>query len=384
MSIVKFGDIVREVKLNVDRDNNPYEFYVAGEHMDTEDLTIRCKGLFATDDVGPAFTRIFKKGQILYGSRRTYLKKVAVADFDGICSNTTFVLESKNEHVFCQKLLPFIMLTDSFTKWSISHSKGSTNPYILFSDLANYAFELPSLEEQRVLADKLWAAYEVKESYKNLLAQTDKLLHAQFQKMFGDPRKNDKQWDIKKMGEVFTIERGGSPRPITEYLTDAPEGLNWIKIGDAGEGEKYITSTKEKIKPEGLKKTRLVHKGDFLLSNSMSFGRPYILDIDGCIHDGWLVLHDNYQTFDKSYLYYFLSTPELYEQFKTLAAGGVVNNLNSDIVKKVEIIIPPLEMQLEFVRIAEQAERTKASLNKGIEAIEAVIRSLIAEGTTKV
>ena len=111
---------------------------------------------------------------------------------------------------------------------------------------------------------------------------------------------NKSNWTYKKLGEVVTIERGGSPRPIQDYITTAENGLNWIKIGDAVEGSKYITSTKEKIKPEGLKKTRFVHKGDFILSNSMSFGRPYILAIDGCIHDGWLVLHDENQVFDTS------------------------------------------------------------------------------------
>ena len=130
MSKVKFGDIVKDVKFNVDRDNNPYEFYVAGDHMDSEDLNIRRRGRFATDDVGPAFTRIFKKGQVLYGSRRTYLKKVAVADFDGICANTTFVFESKDPAAFEQRLLPFLMLSEGFTNWSIAHSKGSTNPYV--------------------------------------------------------------------------------------------------------------------------------------------------------------------------------------------------------------------------------------------------------------
>ena len=124
MSKVKFGDIVKDVKFNVDRDNNPYEFYVAGDHMDSEDLNIRRRGRFATDDVGPAFTRIFKKGQVLYGSRRTYLKKVAVADFDGICANTTFVFESKDPAAFEQRLLPFLMLSEGFTNWSIAHSKG--------------------------------------------------------------------------------------------------------------------------------------------------------------------------------------------------------------------------------------------------------------------
>lgn len=176
MKVTKFGDVVHEVKINVDRDNNPYEFYIAGDHMDSEDLTIHRKGHFATDDVGPAFTRIFKPGQILYGSRRTYLKKIAVADFEGICANTTFVLETKDNCVFLQSLLPFIMLSDKFTEWSVSHSKGSTNPYVLFSDLASYEFELPSLEEQSILSKKLWAAYRLKESYKRLLTATDEMV----------------------------------------------------------------------------------------------------------------------------------------------------------------------------------------------------------------
>ena len=139
---VKFGDVVRDVKNNVDRSNNPYEFYVAGDHMDSEDFHINRRGAFATDDVGPAFVRIFNPGQVLYGSRRTYLKKVCVADFAGVCANTTFVFETKNDDVFSQRLLPFIMLSDAFTDWSIKHSKGSTNPYVLFSDLASFEFTL--------------------------------------------------------------------------------------------------------------------------------------------------------------------------------------------------------------------------------------------------
>ena len=158
-----------------------------------------------------------------------------------------------------------------------------------------------------------------------------------------------KSWAYKKLGEVCTIERGGSPRPINEFITDDPNGLNWIKIGDAKEGSKYITSTKEKIKPEGLKKTRLVHKGDFILSNSMSYGKPYILDIDGCIHDGWLVIHDDNDTFDKSYLYYLLESPNMYMEFQRLAVGGVVNNLNSEIVRNVVVAIPPRSEQAFIV-----------------------------------
>ena len=156
-------------------------------------------------------------------------------------------------------------------------------------------------------------------------------------------------WEIKKLGEVCTIERGGSPRPIQNYLTEADDGINWIKIGDATEGSKHITSTKEKIKPEGMKKSRFVHKGDFILSNSMSFGRPYILAVDGCIHDGWLVIHDNDNRFDKNYLYYYLGSPNIYTEFKRLAVGGVVNNLNSELVRNVKVCIPPLAEQEKIV-----------------------------------
>lgn len=176
MARYRFGDVVKEVKINVNRDNNPYEFYVAGDHMDSEDLIIRRKGRFLTDDVGPAFTRIFHPGQVLYGSRRTYLKKVAIADFDGICANTTFVLETKDNNIFTQELLPFIMLSDRFTEWSVSHSKGSTNPYVLFSDLADFEIELPDINTQRSLAKKLTSAHNVKESYKTLQKCTDEMV----------------------------------------------------------------------------------------------------------------------------------------------------------------------------------------------------------------
>ena len=141
-------------------------------------------------------------------------------------------------------------------------------------------------------------------------------------------------WVKAKLGDVCMIERGGSPRPITDYLTNSTDGINWIKIGDAVEGSKYITSTSEKIKPEGMKKSRFVKKGDFILSNSMSFGKPYILGIDCCIHDGWLVIRDKENVFDKSFLYYYLGSERMYRQFEKLAAGGVVKNLNSHFFKE--------------------------------------------------
>ena len=156
-------------------------------------------------------------------------------------------------------------------------------------------------------------------------------------------------WRWIKVGEVLGIARGGSPRPINSYLTNSEDGFNWIKIGDTEIGGKYINHTAQKIKKEGLHKTRLVHKGDLLLSNSMSFGRPYILNIDGCIHDGWLVLHDYTGNLNKEFLFYLFSSPILKEQFSGKVSGAVVKNLNSDKVAETIIPLPPIEEQQRIV-----------------------------------
>lgn len=163
-------------------------------------------------------------------------------------------------------------------------------------------------------------------------------------------------WEVKKLGEVLLIERGGSPRPISKYMTDSSDGINWIKISDATASEKYIYETKEKITRDGLHKTRVVNEGDFILSNSMSFGRPYIMKTTGCIHDGWLVLKENgRKVFDTEFLYYLLSSPYVFDQFDSKAAGSTVRNLNISLVSSVEVPILPLPEQERIVAILDKA-----------------------------
>lgn len=156
-------------------------------------------------------------------------------------------------------------------------------------------------------------------------------------------------WEWIKLGNVCTIARGGSPRPIKEYITTAADGVNWIKIGDTEKNGKYICATAEKIKPSGVSKSRMVHSGDFLLTNSMSFGRPYILKVDGCIHDGWLVISQSTEIFDQDYLYWLLSSNYAYMQFCGKVSGAVVKNLNSDKVANSVFPLPPLAEQKRIV-----------------------------------
>lgn len=175
--------------------------------------------------------------------------------------------------------------------------------------------------------------------------------------------------EYRKFGELATIVRGASPRPIKDFITEDPNGINWIKIGDVTPGSKYITSTEERITEEGAKKSRLVKEGDFVLSNSMSFGRPYILKTRGCIHDGWLAISDFEDVFIPDFLYHILNSNKYQQIMRQKAgAGGGVQNLNADIVRGIELPIVPIEVQEEIVRILDEYSEKKAQLIDALKA----------------
>ena len=148
-----------------------------------------------------------------------------------------------------------------------------------------------------------------------------------------------REWNVDQFTNLVTIVRGASPRPIENYLTSKNDGINWIKIGDVSPNAKYITSTKEKITESGKDRSRKVFSGDFILSNSMSFGRPYILKINGCIHDGWLAIQNINKFYDADYLYYFMSSKIVKHQYKKMAAGSSVQNLNKDKVGQLKVLV---------------------------------------------
>lgn len=180
------------------------------------------------------------------------------------------------------------------------------------------------------------------------------------------PKKDTKFY---KLGEISTIIRGASPRPIKKYITTDPDGVNWIKIGDVSPESKYIMSVKEKITKEGSKKSRIVHKGDFILSNSMSFGRPYILDIDGCIHDGWLSISNFKNKVTPDYLYHILLSSRVQSEMKKRASrGGSIKNLNADIVKEIKIPVPGVDTQNRITKVLDNFESICSDLNIGLPA----------------
>ena len=186
-------------------------------------------------------------------------------------------------------------------------------------------------------------------------------------------------WQLKKLGEVCKIERGSSPRPIKKYFTDKEDGVNWIKIGDTKGVTKYLYSTKEKITKEGAIQSRFVKEGDIILSNSMSFGNPYIMKTQGYIHDGWFVLRlPSYV--DTEYFYYLLTSPNVQEQIKQLANGAIVKNISSDLVKKVEVAYPKsISEQLQIVTLLDECfayiDQAKANLTKNMNNSKELFQS---------
>lgn len=187
------------------------------------------------------------------------------------------------------------------------------------------------------------------------------------------------EWEEKKFGTTVLIERGGSPRPIKQYITNG-DGYNWVKIGDAPEHGNYITHTEEKIKKSGLNKTRQVFKGDLILSNSMSFGKPYIMAIDGCIHDGWLLIRNNQNIYNLKFLCYLLGTDYMLKQYKSLAGGSTVNNLNKELVSMTTVSVPCLEEQqkiADFLSALDEAiSYAKQELDKWKELKKGLLQQM--------
>ena len=264
------------------------------------------------------------------------------------------------------------------------YKTGTGVPRIVLKNFAQIKLSLPSsILEQSHIASAIT-------SIDNLISSLDKLIEkknnikqgAMQQLLTGKKRLKGftEPWIEKKLGENAIILRGGSPRPIEDYITDSQDGLNWIKIGDVKPDDKYFCKTAEKIKKEGLAKTRQVKKGDFILSNSMSFGRPYILDIDGCIHDGWLVIQDYQETYDMQFLYYVLCSDGVKDQYIAMAAGSSVLNLNKEKVANVILNAPTsLEEQSAIATVLSSMDEEISSLEAKREKYASIKQGMMQQ-----
>lgn len=353
---MKLKDVVREVRTTYkgDMTNVPI---VGLEHIIPCEITFEKYMI----DSESTFSKVFKKGQVLFGRRRAYQHKAAIAHIDGICSGDIMVLEAIPDKIE-PNLLPFIIQNDDFFDYAIQHSEGGLSPRVKWSAIANYEFTLPSLSEQKVLADKLWAAYRVKESYKKLLAATDDMLKAKFQEMFGGQ-------GVVTLSEACDIVMGTSPD--SQYYNTNCEGLPFYQ-GKTEFTDMYIGGAEVWC----TKPIRVAEKNEILMSVRAPVGAINIAAEKCCIGRGLCSIKPKDNVTKLLFVFYALKLQE--EEISRLGTGSTFKAVNKDqVYNKITLPLPPLPLQQQFVEIATQAEATKESLRKSIENIDQVIKSLI-------
>lgn len=318
---------------------------------------------------------------VLFCLRGSLGKFASVGDLDEGAIASSLVIIRPRKTILNSFLLAYLG-SALCTEMICMFRNGAAQPNLSAASLKKFKIPVPPLpEQQRIVGilDEAFAEIAVakantEKNLQNARAIFESHLNAVFSR-------RGEGWVEKKLENVCNIARGGSPRPIQKFLTTDPNGINWIKIGDATASGKYIYKTEEKIIAEGAKKSRIVRDGDFLLSNSMSFGRPYIMQTTGCIHDGWLVLSDIETHLDQDYLYHVLGSQFVFRQFDRLAAGSTVRNLNIELASSVRIPIPPLKYQQEmaqkFDELYAETRRLETIYKRKLDALEELKKSLL-------
>ena len=292
--------------------------------------------------------KIVRKGDMVYNSMRMWQGANGISPCDGIVSPAYTVLMPKQEinNGYFAALFKSANLINEFRKNSQGMTSDTWN--LKYPQIETIKVQIPSVCEQDKVSELFSVLDERIVAQSQLVESLKKYKRGVVSKVFSEI---ERECSTIRLGDYVSIHRGGSPRPIDAYITDDTDGINWIKIGDTSADDLYITRTREKIVPSGAKKSRRVFQGDLILSNSMSFGRPYILQIDGCIHDGWLLIRDENNVFEKRFLCYYLGSDNVIAQYKRFAAGSCVNNLNSELVGNVEICCPPYRTQQKIANM---------------------------------
>ena len=374
MAIVKFDDVVVRANTKEDRFNTERLYYVGGEHIESNEVTIQNRGLIEGSTIGPMFYFGFKAGQVLFVTRNPHLRKAGWVDFDGICSEKTFVLETKDENVLCQRFLPFILQSDHFWDYCEANKSGSVNFFVNWSTLAKYEFELPDIETQRKLAEVLWAMERTKQAYKRLISATDELVKSQFIEMFGNPLTNDKKWNTMKMKEVA---------PSTSYsgaVSECDDGY-WLLNLDMIESNTGRIISKVFVPKEEIGQSTTSFSSEYVLFSKL---RPYlnkvvIPDAAGYATTELVTLLPNKQHLTQVFLSHLLRSDEFLKYISSQVSGTKMPRVTMSVFWNFDVILPPVELQEQFATFVQQTDKSKFELTQALEALNATYKKLISE-----
>ena len=382
---VRFGDVVAQVRDRVDPDESGLERYVAGEHMDTDDPHIRRWGTIGEGYLGPAFHMRFKPGHVLYGSRRTYLRKVAVADFEGITANTTFVVEPRDPNVLLTKFLPLIMQAEPFHAYSISQSKGSVNPYINFSDLIPYELDLPPVETQRRIVELLGAGDSVVERLGDAVQAAQTVYRSVGAALVSNGNLdsvNPKDWmpDGWECSALADLIDNSAPvcYGIVQVGRDVPDGIPTLAIKDLkGDFANGVHRTASSIE-ERYARSRVV-AGDVLLSIKATIGEVAVVpeDFAGNISRDLARLRIESTTLEPRFFTHLYRSPRYAEYVKSMLVGSTRAELSIGTLRQLAVPHPDLQEQ---VRIADELDAVlhcERSLDERRKLAQDLNRSLL-------
>ena len=360
MSKVKLKDVVMRVQDKTNKDTTDLEFYVGGEHIESGEICVAKKGVIKGSTIGPAFKMAFKSGDVLLMSRNPHLKKASVVDFDGICSDVSYVCRSRDESVLLQSYLPFVLQSDDFWRFAEENKKGGLPFFLNWSDFERYEFELPTIEKQKELSDILWAMENTKKAYRELLKKTDELVKSQFIEMFGDPEKNNLGWIMGTIRDIVSDVRYGSSRKASSDGKYPYLRMNNITYS----GELDLSDLKRIDIPDNELAKCTVRRGDVLFNRTNSkelVGKTCLYDRDETmVLAGFVIRARMNERAIPEFLAQYMNLPYIKKLLLSMckAACGQAN-INAQEFQNIPIYIPPVDMQQRFVRIKEQSDKSK-------------------------
>lgn len=374
MARYKLSDVVMRIKDKVDKDNTDLEFYIGGEHFDNGEICITKRGVIKESTIGPAFHMRFKPGDVLLMSRNPHLRKAGVVDFEGICSNVSYVCRTKDENVLMQRFLPFIFQTDDFWKFAEENKGGSTNFFLNWSDFEKYEFELPPIEKQRQLTEILWAAQNTKLAYKELLRQTDELVKSQFIELFGDYKNNTKEWPVAKFTDFALIDATMS----TDYVRYA----NYPHIGiDSIEKETGILSGYRTVKEDNIISGKYIFTPEHIIYSKIrpNLNKVALPDFEGmCSADAYPILPIA-EKCNRIYLAVLMRSQFFLDYILGFSARSNMPKVNRKQIEGFIAPLPPLAIQDAFAEFYTQTDKSKFEIKKAIENTSALIKSLMQQ-----
>ena len=362
MAHYKLSEVVMRIKDKVDKDNTELEYYIGGEHFDNGEICITKRGVIKESTIGPAFHMRFKPGDVLLMSRNPHLRKAGVVDFEGICSDVSYVCRTRDENVLMQRFLPFIFQTDAFWKFAEENKGGSTNFFLNWSDFERYEFDLPSIEEQRQLTEILWAAQNAKLAYKELLRQTDELVKSQFIELFGDPIKNEFNWPQQRLQDLVSADCSIS-YGIVKTGDDVPGGIPVFRPVDIVGKKPTIADLKRTTAEISAQYKRTLLKGrELLITVRANIGDTCIIgdEFAGCnVGRGIVPIRLNEDIMSLEFLKGQMDFESMSQHIKSLAKGVTLIQLNMEDLRMIKFIVPPVDLQNKYVSLLQQTDKSK-------------------------